>query len=461
MTFRHWPWQHWASLRGRDSALILEEQTLDWATLCQRVDTLAGGFHQQGLKAGDGVALKGKNSAQILLAWLALLQCGARILPLNPQLPDTLLAALLPGMTLSWGLTLSDDRPLPDLPALQWVTAAPWQASWQPDRLASMTLTSGSTGLPKAAVHTPAAHLASATGVLSRLSYGAEDSWLLSLPLFHVSGQGIFWRWLLAGGRLVVKPEIPLALALQGCTHASLVPTQLWRLLEQKETFTLREVLLGGATIPVTLTEQAQALGLACWCGYGLTELASTVCAKRADGLADVGTALAGQYVTIIDGEIWLRSASLASGYWRDGKLTPLCNAEGWFPTRDRGVLHYQRLQIIGRSDNLFFSGGEGIQPEEVEQVIARHPAIEQVFIVPVTDVEFGQRPVAVVVPQREANFQEINAWLDDKLSRFQIPVHWYILPEIFNVDGIKVSRCKLTDWVASHSTGSDAGTPF
>ena len=449
MNFHHWPWHHWAALRGGDEALILEGQVLDWTTLCQRVDALAGGFHQQGVKTGDGVALRGKNSTQILLAWMALLQCGARVLPLNPQFPEAFLDDLLPGLTLSWGISLPDEKPVSDLPVLQWITATSRQACWQPDRLASMTLTSGSSGIPKAAVHTCAAHLASAAAVLSALSYGAKDSWLLSLPLFHVSGQGIFWRWLQAGGRLVVKPDLALADALQGCTHASLVPTQLWRLLEQKQPFTLREVLLGGATIPVALTQQATAAGLACWCGYGLTELASTVCAKPADGLPDVGTALPGHQLRIVDGEIWLRSATLASGYWREGELVSLCNAEGWFPTRDLGVLNGDRLQIIGRADNLFFSGGEGIQPEIVEQIISRHPSVEQIFIVPMADVEFGQRPVAIVAARGEIDFQEVNLWLNDKLLRFQIPVSWYILPDEFKQEGIKVSRKKLVSWVA------------
>jgi O-succinylbenzoic acid--CoA ligase len=220
-------------------------------------------------------------------------------------------------------------------------------------------------------------------------------------------------------------------------------------LLEQKQAFTLREVLLGGATIPVALTQQAKAVGLVCWCGYGLTELASTVCTKLADGLSDVGTVLPGHQLKIVAGEIWLRSATLARGYWRNGELVSICNAEGWFPTRDCGVLKSHRLQIIGRSDNLFFSGGEGVQPEVVEQVIARHPSIEQVFIVPVADVEFGQRPVAIVAARGEINFQDIHLWLEDKLPRFQIPVHWYTLPEQFKQEGIKVSRQKLMLWVA------------
>lgn len=130
--------------------------------------------------------------------------------------------------------------------------------TWRAERLASMTLTSGSTGLPKAAVHTCAAHLASAKGVLALMPYGDSDDWLLSLPLFHVSGQGILWRWLQGGGRLTVREKQPLEQALQGCTHASLVPTQLWRLLNSHHPVALKAVLLGGAEIPVALTEQAR-----------------------------------------------------------------------------------------------------------------------------------------------------------------------------------------------------------
>ncbi|MEN1593176.1 AMP-dependent synthetase, partial [Pseudomonas aeruginosa] len=98
--------------------------------------------------------------------------------------------------------------------------------------------------------------------------------------------------------------------------------------------------------------------------------------------------------VKIVNDEVWLRAASMAEGYWRNGQRVPLVNDEGWYATRDRGEMHNGKLTIVGRLDNLFFSGGEGIQPEEVERVIAAHPAVLQVFIVPVADKEFGHRPV-------------------------------------------------------------------
>ncbi|HCT7899814.1 TPA: o-succinylbenzoate--CoA ligase [Enterobacter cloacae] len=453
MSFSDWPWRHWREQRADKPALRLNDEVLSWQQLCTRIDNLAAGFHQQGVEAGDGVLLLAHNHPQTLLAWLALLQCGARILPVNPQLPHPLLEVLLPQMTLRFALVL--DGHYDGLAALSvHAPSGEYRVAWQPELLASMTLTSGSTGLPKAAVHTCGAHLASAEGVLALMPYGDDDDWLLSLPLFHVSGQGILWRWLQAGARLTVREKQPLEQALQGCTHASLVPTQLWRLLNTHQRIALKAVLLGGAAIPVELTQQARAQGISTFCGYGLTEFASTVCAKEADGEPDVGSALPGREVQVVNGEVWIKAQSRASGYWRDGALLPLTNSEGWFATRDRGELHDGRLTILGRMDNLFFSGGEGIQPESLERIIATHPHISQVFIVPLNDAEFGQRPVAVVECEPGTDITRLPEWVQGKLARFEQPVHWLVLPAELKNGGIKISRQALKQWVNAQLSG-------
>ncbi|CAH5522384.1 2-succinylbenzoate--CoA ligase, partial [Klebsiella oxytoca] len=459
VTFSDWPWRHWRQQRGEAHALRLNERQLSWRELCAQIDALAAGLHAQGVRDGDGVLLRADNQPDVLLAWLALLQCGARVLPLNPQLPGPLLAELLPTLDLRHALVLNGgDLPVTLNPLTLYPVDGERAADWREDRMASMTLTSGSTGLPKAAVHAFRAHIASAEGVLALIPFAPQDDWLLSLPLFHVSGQGILWRWLVAGAGLTVRDKQPLALALRGCTHASLVPTQLWRLLSGDDEVSLKAVLLGGAAIPVALTEQARRRGIRCWCGYGLTEFASTVCAKEADGLADVGLPLPGRELRIVDGEVWLRSDSMAAGYWRGGQTIPLTNADGWFATRDRGRLDNGRLTILGRMDNLFFSGGEGIQPEEVERVIGTHPLIEQVFIVPQDDAEFGQRPVAVVECRDHGDPSVLADWCADKLARFQQPVRWLRLPESLKTGGIKISRRALRDWVnQQQSSASDA----
>ena len=309
---------------------------------------------------------------------------------------------------------------------------------------------SGSTGLPKAAVHTCQAHLASAQGVLSLMPFGAEDDWLLSLPLFHVSGRH-FVAMVVRRSANDRARQTAAGSNAGWMHHASLVPTQLWRLLVNNTPVTLKAVLLGGAAIPVELTEQAREQGIRCWCGYGLTEFASTVCAKEADGWRMWALPLPGREVRIVDDEVWLRAASMAQGYWRNGQLIPLVNAEGWFATRDRGVLKDGKLTIVGRMDNLFLAAGKGIQPEEVERVIAAHPHVLQAFIVPIEDKEFGHRPVAVVEYDANAGETNLAEW---------VKISWPLSATGMLVDiatrakagGIKISRRALSDWVSASS---------
>lgn len=451
-----WPWRHWQRLRPQASAWVVDGQAQDWTTLCRAINARAAAFRQQGLAAGDGVALRGRNSAELVLAYLAALQLGARVLPLNPQLPDAQLQPLLSALDIDWGWSEAGDhwpgrvRPLTSAAAPHPSASHDPAVVWQPGAPATLTLTSGSSGLPKGVVHCAANHLASAAGLLAALPFTAGDGWLLSLPLFHVSGQGIVWRWLLRGARLAIAAEGDLAQALAGCSHASLVPTQLQRLLAQNASLpVLQHVLLGGAAIAVALTQRAEQAGIHCWCGYGLTEMASTVTAKRADATPGVGQTLAQRELMLVDGEVWLRGAPLALGYWRDGQIQPLRNAQGWFATRDRGVLEAGELRLLGRLDNLFISGGENIQPEPIEALLAACPDVLQAFVVPVPDATFGQRPLAVLQLRADQPIDRaaLQACLHGQIPRYQWPVAYYPLPPGLAGGGIKIARQRVIDW--------------
>lgn len=468
-----WPWLCWARRYPQRVALCCGEQGYDWHTLAARIERLAVGFSQQGVRCGSAVVLRGANGETSLLAYLALLKCGARLIPVNPRLPAAQLTAMLCGLDAEFILTA--EREIDSYPAsrflppesetdiaLRVLTLAEQAGGiphpWDPAHIATLTFTSGSGGTPKAVAHRFSAHLASASGVCERLGFTAEESWLLSLPLFHVSGQGILWRWLLMGAGLVLPGELPLSRALENATFASLVPTQLWRVLQQPSLpETLHTVLLGGAAIPASFTSEAEARGIACWCGYGLTETASTVAAKRADGKEGVGLPLHGQRIRINDGQIQIRSAALGCGYWRNGGLIPLTDEEGWFSTRDRGEWRAGEFQVCGRMDNQFFSAGEGIQPEQIEQILLAHPAISQVFIVPREDAEYGHRPVALVATEA-ATLAEIADWAGSRLAGFQRPVAWYRLPDLSG-GGVKISRKRLMAWVALCESGSNGGS--
>ncbi|WP_273826597.1 o-succinylbenzoate--CoA ligase [Providencia rettgeri] len=460
--FDDWPWQHWANHQPDSIALYSNGENLTWASLNQQVKDLVTYFSMQGVTGGQCVVLRGKNSVELLLSQLALIACGARVLPLNPSIPERTLSELLPHLDISSVIDFTDDTELlANYRNLDYqlyyhfigeddFQPANFQA--QVTQPATLILTSGSTGLPKAAVHSVDAHLNSADGVVNVMNYQQGDCWLLSLPLFHVSGQGIVWRWLLKGGALALKNQ-PLAEALQGVTHASLVPTQLWRLLnsETDAQLSLKEVLLGGASIPVSLTDLAQSRGIACWSGYGMTEMASTVCAKRADGKRGVGLPLKGKQVRIVADEIQVQSTSQALGYWFEGKIKPLNCIDGWFKTNDKGVFIDGEYQILGRLDNLFISGGECVQPEDIEAVINSHPNVSQSFIIPIDDIEFGQRPVAVVECDSDLPLSELSVWLKDKLAPYQYPKHFYQLDPSLKSGGIKVSRQQVKNWVLTN----------
>nr|ELR5224944.1 o-succinylbenzoate--CoA ligase [Providencia rettgeri]ELR5253948.1 o-succinylbenzoate--CoA ligase [Providencia rettgeri] len=457
--FNDWPWQHWANLYPDSIALLTDSERITWKALSQQVTDLANYFSMQGVNQGQCVVLRGKNSVELLLSQLALIACGARVLPLNPRLPERLLGELLPHLDVSAAIdftgessVLAEYRNLDYQQYYHFIDDNAFQtvdfltALEQP---ATLILTSGSTGLPKAVVHSVFAHLCSAKGVVSVMSYQQADCWLLSLPLFHVSGQGIIWRWLLQGGSLALKTS-PLAEALQDVTHASLVPTQLWRLLNEETAsqLVLKEVLLGGAMIPTTLTDLAESRGIACWSGYGMTEMASTVCAKRANGKKGVGLPLKGKQVRIINDEIQIKADSQAIGYWFDGEVKPLNCIDGWFKTNDKGAFTEGEYQILGRLDNLFISGGENIQPEDIESVINSHPDVSQSFIIPVDDEQFGQRPVAVIEINETTDLNKLADWLKDKLASYQYPTAFYYLAPELKAGGIKVSRQQVKHWL-------------
>ncbi len=149
------------------------------------------------------------------------------------------------------------------------------------------------------------------------MAFEQPNSWLLSLPLFHVSGQGIIWRWLFKGATLYVhEDKSDFFLSAQKVSHLSLVPTQLQRYLNQLDSMVSQKCLLGGSMLPAELIAQAQQSGMTTFSGYGMTEMASTICAVEND-LNSVGFPLKHRELKLENGEIWVKGKSLGLGYWQ------------------------------------------------------------------------------------------------------------------------------------------------
>jgi len=337
-----------------------------------------------------------------------------------------------------------------------------WTGSGTPDpdpralrRRATVLFTSGSTGTPTAILHSWANHVYSAKGSNANLPLRPGDRWLLSLPLYHVGGLAILVRCALAGAAVAVPdpdPSVSASLEATGATHGSLVATQLRRLLDVRDGALpprVRGILLGGGPLPETLLRWGSARGWPLHTSYGSTEMASQVTTTPPgaplDDLRTAGRCLPHRHVRIdADGQILVAGRTLCRGIAEDARFRGP-RERGWFPTGDLGRLDAQgRLHVQGRTDRQFVSGGENIQPEEVEAALERHEEIERAVVVPVPNPEYGRRPVAFV---RSATGTVPDDWasvLGDVLPRFKVPDAAYELPEAAVQDQMKVDRALL-----------------
>ena len=467
-------WQQYARTQPHDIALrdFSQGAVFTWEELNQLISTHAVKLRENGVGLISIIAIQGRNHLDYITFYLAALSLGMRVLGLNPAFSREKSTALCLANQVELLIDLSHEQPefVPffsgeriSIPMMTFKEGTKSDdVELNPVNIAveyarTFTLTSGSTGLPKAVIHDISAHLENAKGVCELMDFNAQSSWLLSLPLYHVSGQGIVWRWLLQGAELHLPSQNFYEDCLQA-SHLSLVPTQAWRLLEliehkDKSAVAIQAILLGGTAIAPELTQKLLACGIQVYVGYGMTEMASTVFAKKCDGKLGVGKPLLGREFRIVDDEIWLRGAGMGRGYFVDGKRKPFVNDQGWFQTKDLAEWDGENLLIHGRKDNMFISGGENIQPEEIETLLLQHHHVNQVYVVPKDDQEFGQRPVAFVeflTDFNESAVENLRIWLSGKIEKFKQPVAYFPLQK---QDGgqIKISRHELIQQVTQY----------
>ena len=196
---------------------------------------------------------------------------------------------------------------------------------------------------------------------------------------------------------------------------------------------------------------------------YGLTEMSSQVTTTPPGmtpaGLRTSGRVLPYREVAISgDGEILVRGETLFAGYVRDDGLERPVDEAGWFHTGDLGELEGKGyLRVRGRKDNLFISGGENIQPEEIEEYLERLEGVERAVVVPVPDEYFGERPSAFVLPaDGRVTPRGLAGELERELPRFKVPVAFYEWPEGADPGKTKVDRPFFRDRARRHELGDE-----
>jgi O-succinylbenzoic acid--CoA ligase len=265
--------------------------------------------------------------------------------------------------------------------------------------------TSGTTGAPKAVALTPENILANALGSAVALGLDPDERWLCPLPLSHIGGLMVLLRSAIYATTAVIGPaDTP------DVTLASLVPTQLARLLDAGARPPSRAVLLGGAPADPTLLQRARDAGWPVAPTYGLTQACSQVTVGAIGDTETSGRALPGLTVTIApDGEILVDGPTVAGG--------------GTLRTGDLGRLDERsRLIVIGRKTDTIVSGGENVAPAEVEAVLRAHPAVADAGVFARPHPEWGEAVIARVVLCADVTPDELRAFAAERLARFKVP---------------------------------------
>jgi len=455
------------SLDDRVAVGSLAGDTLTYADLLARTRAAAGFLAERGAERLVSVDV---NSEAGPVGLFAAATAGVPYVPVNYRLADAQLVAVLERAAPA--LAVVD----PSVPArlgagvagLELITrhdlldarGGDASASADPEDIAVLLFTSGTTGEPKAAV---LRHRHLTSYVLESVEFlGADPSEaaLVSVPPYHIAGISAVLTSVWSGRRIVYLREFDPAAWVaaardEAVTHAMVVPTMLGRILDVIEASgdrlpALRHLAYGGGRMPAPVVERAMALlpdvGLVN--AYGLTETSSTIAVLGPDDhreafastdasvrarLGSVGRPLPNLELEIRDergepvapgepGEICVRGEQVSGEYLGGGAaVTP----DGWFPTNDAGRLDDAGyLYVEGRLDDVIVRGGENISPGEIEDVLVEHPSVSESAVLGVPDDEWGEAVAAVVVlvAGATATEEELQEWVRARLRSTRCP---------------------------------------
>ncbi|HEX3785558.1 MAG TPA: fatty acid--CoA ligase family protein [Pseudonocardiaceae bacterium] len=405
------------------------------------------------------VAFVGQSGYAFVTAFFASAARGIPFVPLNYRLGTEQLGALLARHELP--LIIADPQQYGAIPDAEGnvITTEDWLAGLddsdrgldiaEPATPALYLYTSGTNAAPKAAVlH----HRHLAAYIFSSVEFASaqeRDAALVSVPPYHIAGVANLLSNVFSGRRVVYLPTFEPANWLatvrsEHITQAMVVPTMLARVVEAVGTGTadtpsLRLLSYGGARMHESVLRRALRAfpDVGFVNAYGLTETSSSIAVlgpaehraalDSADPvvvgrLSSAGRVLPGIEIQIRDesgqplaagvvGDVWVRGDQVSGEYAGGGSV---CDADGWFPTRDAGWLDEENyLFVEGRTDDTIIRGGENIAPAEVEDVLLRHPAVLEAAAVGMPDEEWGQRVAAAVTvrPGERVEPEELCAW--------------------------------------------------
>jgi fatty-acyl-CoA synthase len=420
-----------------------------------------------GVVAGDRVAVCALGTGDVFVLQAACGRLGAALVPLSWRASPRELAAILDGVRPAIVLhdatgdelvTAADPfrrhanrsplhrRALASLPQDPLLTPS-IDPDPDPDAIAQILFTSGTTGKPRGVVIRWRQLAANAEATRRTAFLTCTDRVLACLPLFHTGGLNCLATPVLAlGGTVVVASRfdaVQAVAAIDDCEITALiaVPSIYERLLDAglAATPSLRVLLVGGAPVSPALLARCTERGLALRQGYGLTE--------AGPNCFDFGTDTVGEPVLdarLVNGELWLRGPQVAGQYLVDGELVPATDGDGWLHTGDLLERSPRGYRVVGRKKDMYISGGENVYPAEVELALADHPAIAEVCVIGVADPTWGEVGLAAIVPRGDVDTAAVAAWARDRLAAYKIPKRWQLCDDLPRTASGKVARDEL-----------------
>jgi len=463
-----------ACISKHQPGIIQGERIILYSEWNDLASAVADRLRQAGVRPGDRVALFMAADWRLLVLITGIMRAGAVACPVSTRLPrETVLQQLkqLGCATIVAYLDAARADTLPGISVLSpdLLLATPDVSArdvprFNPDAPALMIFTSGTSGTPRPAVLSYGNLYYNAQGANVNIRLHSNDRWLLNLPMYHVSGMGILFRCMLAGASVVIpdaRESLLQSLLRYRPSHVSVVPSQVSELLGDAESSHItgvRVFLVGGSSADPLMLEQCRKIQWPVYLTYGMTETGSQIATMPADAppekrMSTCGKILRHRKISISpEGEILVRGPCLFLGYWESGNIELPLDPEGWFHTGDLGQIDPDGyLQIAGRMDFLIISGGENIQPEEVENCLLQMVGVERALVVPKAHPKYGQRPVAFV----KADVIKKKEWTESmarKIAPFKIPDEFYPWPEELAGSNLKPSRKQFAQYAATIS---------
>ena len=509
-----------AAERDPDGIALVEHRPdrrqLTWRDLDTAVDQFARALSGRGLVAGQRVAVVMANRVDLPIAYFGILRGGMVAVPVNPRSTTSEIGRMLADSATR--LVLCDDAGVAQTreaigsmerpPAvvvdatspvdgetifadfLAEATGTAPAAPPDPESLAVILYTSGTSGRPRGAMLTHRALLANIDQIagLQNLPVGPDDTVLGLLPLFHVYGlNAVLGQGVRQGATIVMVDGFDPGGLLElieseGITNLPLAPPVIaaWAGRDDLRTRLagVRTILSGAANLDPDLADAFQASS-GHWIeqGYGMTEASPVVAVTLASDrdatdvppkAGSVGRVIPGVEIRITEpggsvaapgdpAQIWIKGANLFSGYWPDGADGP--DEDGWYPTGDIGLVDADSdLTIVDRLKELVIVSGFNVYPTEVEDVISEVEGVTQVAVVGQPDPETGESVTAFVDidegRDETAMRQAIDAACSARLARFKQPTRIIIVTDLPRSATGKVEKGRLRALTRSADLG-------